>query len=611
MRDCVVGENVAQGDSAGGGGVVFRKSIGSVVASTVVSNRVRAGTFGANKDWTRQGTGGAIGQWEGEVALTNCTVVANIARGGDGIPGIAGGPGWGGGIYGLGGACRIVHCTFTLNRAEGGSAGVAEPWVGAPPAIPGDAGGGGLYLGEGATCTLANSLFFGNSLERAESASEGFGTVVSVGRNLVGTATNLLGLTSLDLVGADPRLGALRDRGGPTPTLSLGGGSAAFDAAAPEWAPGVDQRGTARPLGAGPDIGAIEEFEEPSLAVSLVVDEAAVEGEAVTNLGPARVAFASNRPAAAILYTLDGSIPDHGSAQYTGPMTLARDTRIRFFAYEPDFAARTDVTSVDLVVVPDSRAPLNARVVGGGRVRMEPGPGPYPRGTVVRLVAVPEDGWRFGGWSGDASGAAEAIDLRMDGERTVTAEFVPVATFSLSVGTRVRGFPPYANYPRGIVELDPPGGVYVSNTLVTARAKVLRIPLVTGSFGFGRWVEGATGSDSTIVLRMDRPRSLMAEFDYVRWSGLLGCWLRLEAIGGGDAVETSPGTGGSFYFGGSWAGLLARPARGWTLLQWTGDVVGDAVTNGLWMERDAHVIAVFGTSLRRVSSGSGTIEVTP
>ena len=58
---------------------------------------------------------------------------------------------------------------------------------------------------------------------------------------------------------ADPKLGPLRDNGGPTQTIALGTGSAAVDLIPPaSGCPPTDQRGVARPQGTGCDAGAYE-----------------------------------------------------------------------------------------------------------------------------------------------------------------------------------------------------------------------------------------------------------------------------------------------------------------------------------------------------------------
>jgi hypothetical protein len=60
----------------------------------------------------------------------------------------------------------------------------------------------------------------------------------------------------------DPALGPLADHGGPTFTMLPAPGSAAIDALPPQGGQcpaAVDQRGIARPVGAGCDIGAVEQ----------------------------------------------------------------------------------------------------------------------------------------------------------------------------------------------------------------------------------------------------------------------------------------------------------------------------------------------------------------
>ena len=56
----------------------------------------------------------------------------------------------------------------------------------------------------------------------------------------------------------DPRIGALADNGGPTRTRALLAGSPAIDAASATDCPATDQRGVARPQGAGCDMGSFE-----------------------------------------------------------------------------------------------------------------------------------------------------------------------------------------------------------------------------------------------------------------------------------------------------------------------------------------------------------------
>jgi|GEM_PF-2482874 len=74
----------------------------------------------------------------------------------------------------------------------------------------------------------------------------------------------------------------------------------------------------------------------------------------------------------------------------------------------------------------DSFYTLSANGVGGGTVSASPSQSSYSSGTVVTLTASPALNWSFSGWSGDASGTANPLQLTMNGNKTVTATFVPV-----------------------------------------------------------------------------------------------------------------------------------------------------------------------------------------
>jgi hypothetical protein len=91
---------------------------------------------------------------------------------------------------------------------------------------------------------------------------------------------------------------------------------------------------------------------------------------------------------------------------------------------------------------------LTVNIQGSGSVTPNI-PGPYAYGAVVELIATPESGWAFSGWSGDLSGSANPEIIVMDSDKTVNAAFTS-ETYSLTVnvegsgstdlGTGVHGF---------------------------------------------------------------------------------------------------------------------------------------------------------------------------
>ena len=66
---------------------------------------------------------------------------------------------------------------------------------------------------------------------------------------------------------------------------------------------------------------------------------------------------------------------------------------------------------------------LDVLTIGGGSVEKDPDQSEYADGTQVSLKAVPDDGYTFSGWSGDASGRANPLPLTMDADKSITARF--------------------------------------------------------------------------------------------------------------------------------------------------------------------------------------------
>jgi len=76
---------------------------------------------------------------------------------------------------------------------------------------------------------------------------------------------------------------------------------------------------------------------------------------------------------------------------------------------------------------------LTTNVVGQGTVTKNPDKSKYNHGEVVQLTANPSAGWAFNTWSGDLSGSANPANLTMNGNKTVTANFVRVYTVTFNV----------------------------------------------------------------------------------------------------------------------------------------------------------------------------------
>jgi CSLREA domain-containing protein len=148
----------------------------------------------------------------------------------------------GGGLYHTGAApLRVVASTIDANTASGNAT---------------ESKGGNVFdegSSESATILRDSIVSAGTAAPAAENCN-GAG-VKSAGHNLDSTIQCNFGAVG-DKQNAEPLLGPLGDNGGPTATQALDPASPAIDAGTD--CPPTDQRGVARPQGAGCDIGAFE-----------------------------------------------------------------------------------------------------------------------------------------------------------------------------------------------------------------------------------------------------------------------------------------------------------------------------------------------------------------
>ena len=221
------------GNAANIGGGVFNNSTLSLSQSMLSGNTSSGSGGGALNYIASAGTA--------SLALANCTLSGNTAfLSGGGVANIVGASGTA--------SLAITHSTLT-----GNSAGL----------IP---GGGGVFNNH--SLTLAHSLIAGNSMGLLGFAPElaNSGTVTAGDANLFGHSSvpGVSGFT-VTLPDFTPSVAlasilapTLTFNGGPTQTHDLVSGSPAIDAATTGLCPDTDQRGFARPVGAGCDIGAVE-----------------------------------------------------------------------------------------------------------------------------------------------------------------------------------------------------------------------------------------------------------------------------------------------------------------------------------------------------------------
>jgi predicted outer membrane repeat protein len=229
---------LSRNSATNGGGGIFNTGTVALTTSALSSNSATNGGGGiynsgtitlthstlSGNSATSNGSGGGIFNDSGGTGtLTNSTLSGNSAT-------------FGGGILNLVGTLTLTHSTLSGNSAT--------------------STGGGISNDSG-TVTLKNTL-----LSKGAAGANCNGTFLSNGAayNLANDASCGAGVTQVASLG----IGTLGANGGPTLTIPLLVGSLAVDAALAADCPADDQRGVARPIGAGCDIGAFEGIVSPS-----------------------------------------------------------------------------------------------------------------------------------------------------------------------------------------------------------------------------------------------------------------------------------------------------------------------------------------------------------
>ncbi|WP_052158229.1 InlB B-repeat-containing protein [Lacinutrix jangbogonensis] len=166
------------------------------------------------------------------------------------------------------------------------------------------------------------------------------------------------------------------------------------------------------------------------------------------------------------------------------------------FSQNPTTITVTADTTIEGVSVIE-RPVLTINAING-TVTTNPNPvnGTYASGEEIVLTAIPDTGYQFDGWSGDASGNSNLTGITMDSNRTVTA------TFSSIQRTL-------------IVNIIGTGTVDVASGTVYNHGDVVTLTATPGSsFAIKEWTgDVVAGTVNSIQITMNADKAVTVEFE--------------------------------------------------------------------------------------------------
>ena len=223
---------------------------------------------------------------------------------------------------------------------------------------------------------------------------------------------------------------------------------------------------------------------------------------------------------------------------------------------------------------------LNLSVNPSGSGVVNPSPPPncgseYTAGTVVSLSASANSGYTFANWSGGTTGTQNPKNVTMNADKSVTANFTLVQTYTITASANPAG--------GGNVTLTPNKASYQPGEQVQVRA------VANSGYHFASWSGSLGGSTNPVTVTMNGNKSIVANFTEDCYS----LSLSVSPSGVGVVNPSPPPNCGSQYAAGTVVSLSAVGSAGWGFANWSGDLSGTQNPKSVTMNGNRSVTARF------------------
>jgi len=305
---------------------------------------------------------------------------------------------------------------------------------------------------------------------------------------------------------------------------------------------------------------AVECFETVTLTINIT-------GTGTTNLGAGEIEFDEGETAAIVAVPIEGSgfAFDRFQGDASGTEMFVNVVMDEDKTVEVVFVTPGDH---ELTIVQDGP--------GSGTFTPAPGTYSYLDGRIALVVATPDPGSQFAGWTGDATSPTTSVGVLMDDDKTVTGTFVIEGdTFDLTINQVGEG------------TVDPEPG-----TLTLPEGAPVRLTAIPAlGWEFDGWtgdVSGADPNEQIIDITMTADRDITANFV----PDGLDHTLFIEIEGEG---RTTPSAPTARFLDDTLVELIARtnPDSGFAFDRWEGDVESSQQFDEILMDDDKNITAVF------------------
>jgi uncharacterized protein (TIGR02145 family)/uncharacterized repeat protein (TIGR02543 family) len=204
-------------------------------------------------------------------------------------------------------------------------------------------------------------------------------------------------------------------------------------------------------------------------------------------------------------------------------------------------------------------------IASNGSITKSPDKAKYQSGDIVTLTAVANSGYSFLNWTGDASDTNATTTITMDGNKSVTANFI-AGIYTLTTSAV-----------NGNITKKPDKAKYRSGEAVTLTA------VANNGYFFLNWIGDASDTNATTTITMDGNKSVTAIFTDDIYT--------LTTSAGNGSITRNPDK--TRYQSGEIVTLTTVANSGYTFLSWSGDASGTATTTTVMMDGNKSVKASF------------------